>query len=146
MGGPSSASQQEASTGGAPPRTPRAAEPPQVDPAPGRPEASPPACPESGRADGPAVPRSAAADPAEASPYRLLGVREAATLLGFSVEKTRHLVRRGHLPTVTIGRRLYIPERMLASLTRPSVVSAPEDIGRREAPKRLAFTPKRRRS
>lgn len=73
-------------------------------------------------------------------------MRDAAAALGFSVDKTRHVVRRGHIPSVRVGRRLYVPERALAILTQPTLVSVPEDIGRRQAPKRLVFTPRRRRS
>jgi len=76
---------------------------------------------------------------------RLLSVNEAAAALGFSVDKTRHLVRRGHIPSVRVGRRRYIPARSLAIVTQPTLVSMPEGIGRHEAPKRLVFTPRRRR-
>ncbi len=106
---------------------------------PGGPSPSPPA---SGVGD----PRPRDGESERRESYRLLSVREAATALGFSLDKTRHLVRRGHIPSARVGRRLYVPERALAILTQPTLVSMPEGIGRSEAPKRLVFTPRRRRS
>lgn len=72
---------------------------------------------------------------------RLLTADDVAAALGFTPAKVRHLIRRGHLPTVAIGRRVYVPEADLANLTRPGE-SAILDAVAPTVARTLRFRPK----
>ena len=74
----------------------------------------------------------------------LLSVTEVALALGFTEAKTRHLIRRGQIPCVTIGRRIYVAEWDLANLTRPAILPR-TDVAPDLAPKRLVFRPRKGR-
>jgi excisionase family DNA binding protein len=76
---------------------------------------------------------------------RLLTVNEAAERLGWTKTKVQHAYKRGHLPVVRVGRRVYFAERDLVNLTRLAVQSLPKLATRRQPPKRLRFTPRRPR-
>jgi excisionase family DNA binding protein len=82
--------------------------------------------------------------PNQLAHVRLLTIREAAQALGFTEAKLRHLVTRGRVPVVHLGRRVYIPERDLENLTRPSVTAA-MNVPRTEPPRVLKFKPRPRR-
>jgi hypothetical protein len=78
---------------------------------------------------------------------RLLTLRETADALGWSEAKVRHLHKRGYLPTVRVGRRVYLRERDLAHLGEPSLGSLSSAVASRaEAPRVLRFAPRRRRA
>jgi len=73
---------------------------------------------------------------------RLLTVGEAAERLGWTKTKVQHAYKRGHLPVIRVGRRVYFAERDLLNLSRPVVESLPKLSSRRQPPKELRFTPR----